>query len=78
MLQVTGGAHSGQGEVEAVLILIAHGAQRQPAVFHREPTAVPVLGRLDAPILQGILDKVVARIDAGAKPALGRISIPQQ
>src|SRR5580704_15985141 len=60
MLQISRSAYAGQGEVEAVLILVADGTQCQPAILDAKPATVPVVRGLDAAILQGILNKVVA------------------
>src|SRR5882757_6052768 len=78
MLQISRRADARQREVEAVLILIADGSQCQAAIFDAKPATVPVIGGLDASILQGILNKVIAGVDPGAQPALGRSSIPKQ
>jgi ribosomal protein S2 len=78
MLHISRRSYSGQGEVEAVLILVSYRAESQAAVFDAQATAVPVVGGLDTAILQGILDEVIAGVDAGAQPALRRVSIPQK
>src|ERR1700722_18291038 len=78
MFQVSGGAYSGESEVEAVLILISYRTESQAAVFNAEAAAVPVVGGLDAAILQGVLDEVVTGVDTRAQPSLGRVSVPQQ
>ena len=59
--EVAGGADIGEGEVEAVGVLVADGAELVLAVLDGEAAAVPVVVGLDG----GVLDLAEVDVDAG-------------
>src|SRR5579872_6347914 len=59
--EVAGGADVGEGEVEAVGVFIADGAELVLAVLDGEAAAVPVVAGLDG----GVLDGAEVDVDAG-------------
>jgi hypothetical protein len=51
--KVTGGADVGEGEVEAIYVLVTNGAKFELAVLDGETAAVPVVTGLDGAVLDG-------------------------
>jgi len=68
----------GQREGEAILIFVAHRAQRKAAEFDIKTATIPVVGGLHC----GVLDEAQVRIDAevgsGAESLLAGMAIAQQ
>src|SRR5580704_4868821 len=59
---VSHGSKVGQGKAVEILGLVAGGAERKAPVSNRQATAIPVVHRLDAGILQSAMDKVIAAV----------------
>src|SRR5580765_2781924 len=74
-LQVTERSDVGQREGKAVLVLIAHRAERKSPVFKADATTVPVVGRLRGGVLQQIKLTVKTGIARDAPSSLGRVAV---
>src|SRR3984885_8089046 len=77
-IDVAGGGDASEGEVEALVVLIALRAEGETPVFHGEAATVPVVAGLHAAILQRVLVQVIAEIHAAAEAGLGTGAIAER
>ena len=70
--QIPKSADVREGESEAKLILVSHGAERKSTILHADAAAIPVVGTLQRAVLQEGLVGVKADAGGSAYPTLRR------
>src|SRR3954471_3665135 len=67
-----------QGEGEAELVLVADGAEGEPAELHGDAAAIPVVAGLEGAVLQEFEVLVHADVGGGAQSALVGMSVADE